>query len=183
MKATQKPWIETAYIIFSQEGPNGLKVEPLAKEVGKNKSSFYHHFADMEGFTEVLLAYHLEQAHIVAEKEAECKGVEELITVLVEHKIDLLFNRQLRIHREVTAFETCFTKVNAFAIHAIIPVWSNILRLQDNSYLVELVIRLSLENFFLQITAETLNPIWLKSYFDGIQSLVIQFKKTKIKTL
>jgi len=48
-------WLEAGYAAFSLHGPNGIKVESLAKEIGKSKSSFYHHFADREIFIEELL--------------------------------------------------------------------------------------------------------------------------------
>jgi hypothetical protein len=65
-------WIEKGYKIFAYEGPMGLKIERLAKIVGKNKSCFYHLFADLQVFTSVLLDYHLQQAKIVALKESAC---------------------------------------------------------------------------------------------------------------
>ena len=45
-------WIKKGYEIFAISGQNGLKIEPLAKTVGKSKSSFYHHFTDLELFTD-----------------------------------------------------------------------------------------------------------------------------------
>ncbi len=178
MKAIQQPWIENGYRAFAHEGPTGVKIERLAKEVGKNKSSFYHLFADLEVFTVVLLDYHLEQSKIIAKKEANCKHLEDLITVIVEHKTDFLFNRQLRVNRQTRAFETCFLRVNEISMPAIIPIWSKIIELDNNTYLAELVFRLSLENFFLQITEETLNSEWLNAYFNSLQNLVKHFKKT-----
>ena len=44
------PLLEVGYTIFSNEGPQGLKIEALAREVGKSKSSFYHCFADLDIF-------------------------------------------------------------------------------------------------------------------------------------
>lgn len=172
-------WIEKGYKIFAYEGPIGLKIERLAKIVGKNKSSFYHLFADMEVFTSILIDYHLQQAKIVASKESACTREEELICVLTEHKLDLLFNRQLRIHRENIEFATCFTETTKILIPAILPFWKQIIGLHDHSYLAELVLQLTLENFFLQITDETLNQTWLNNYFENIRNLVWQFKHTK----
>jgi AcrR family transcriptional regulator len=173
----QQPWIEKGYQVFAYQGPVGLKIERLAKGIGKNKSSFYHHFADLEIFTGILLKYHLEQAQIMAEKESKCASLEELIEIILEHKIDLLFNRQLRIHRENADFANCFEKTNQITSREIIPIWSEILNLQENSFLAGLVLKLSLENFFLQITDETLNHKWLNNYFQELQSLIRAFKK------
>ncbi len=57
-KEINKAWINAGYQIFAYEGPNGLKVERLAKAVGKNKSSFYHLFGDLEIFIDHLLKHH-----------------------------------------------------------------------------------------------------------------------------
>ncbi len=107
MKNIQNDWIETGYQTFALEGPKGLKVERISKAVGKNKSSFYHHFADLEVFTSLLLEHHIEQSKMVAAKESDCSDIEELIDVLILYKIDLLFNRQLRINRENIEFKKC----------------------------------------------------------------------------
>ena len=70
MTANKEIWISAGYENFALTGPSGLKIEPLAKKVGKNKSSFYHYFADLELFMEELLKYHLQQSKIIAEKDA-----------------------------------------------------------------------------------------------------------------
>ncbi|GAB5409914.1 MAG: hypothetical protein BalsKO_22790 [Balneolaceae bacterium] len=154
-----------------------LKIERIAKDVGKNKSSFYHHFADLELFTDLLLDYHLEQSKLIGEKEIKCSTIEELFDIFVEHKIDLLFNRQLRVHRENSNFEVCFNKTTQISIKAITPLWLEALGLENNSYLALLVLKLSMENFYLQITEETLTHDWLRSYFQELKMLVTEFKK------
>lgn len=177
MKEIEKIWIEKGNRFFAYEGPLGLKIERLSKEVGKNKSSFYHLFADLEIFTERLLANHLQQAKIIAEKESNSINERELIEILIEHKIDLLFNRQLRIHRKNKEFENCFNHINLVTIPAILPVWKKIIDLSENTPLAQMVLNLSLENFYLQITDETLNESWLLAYFANIRQMVTRFKQ------
>lgn len=177
MSSSLQPWIEKGYNTFAHEGPLGLKIEKLAREVGKNKSSFYHYFADLDVFVGILLEHHLKQAYVIAEKEANCTSLEELIDILVTHKTDLLFNRQLRIHRERADFEKCFQKTTEISIKAILGIWSHIIGLNDNTYLAQLVLQLSLENFYLQITEKTLNHKWLNNYFDELQTFIKAFKK------
>lgn len=178
-----KPWIKVGYQIFAYEGAAGLKIERLSKRIGKNKSSFYHLFTDVEIFTKHLLEYHLAQTEIIAEKEFNCSSKKELIDILIEHKIDLLFNRQLRIHRENSNFEACFSKVNQITGKAIARIWSEIIDLKNNAYLAELIFKLSLENFFLQITDETINHDWLNNYFDELRTLIRAFKKNENSTV
>jgi AcrR family transcriptional regulator len=106
-------WIKTGYETFALLGQNGLKIEPLAKKVGISKSSFYHHFADIDIFLEYLLEYHIHQSYIIANKEKLAQNIDpELINVLIEHKTDLLFNRQLRVLRVHKQFNDILLKSN-----------------------------------------------------------------------
>lgn len=181
MKDIEKPWIEKGYKAFAYKGPYGLKIERLSEEVGKNKSSFYHLFADLETFTERLLSYHLSQAKIIALKESNSENKNDFIAILLEHKLDLLFNRQLRIHRENKEFEYCFNKVNQISIPAMLPIWKRIIGLSENNALAQIVLNLSIENFYLQITDETLNETWLEEYFASVHQMVAHFKRTTKK--
>jgi len=65
MREIEISWITKGYRSFAYEGPNGLKVERLSNDVGKNKSSFYHLFGDLEIFQDNLLTYHLMQSKII----------------------------------------------------------------------------------------------------------------------
>jgi AcrR family transcriptional regulator len=175
---SKMPWILCGYEIFSKEGLKGLKIEVIARAVNKSKSSFYHHFADLEFFTETLLYYHLERIKIIAERESHCKNViPELLNVLLEVKEDLLFNRQLRINRNVIQFKDCFEKSSKKAGEAILEIWADTLGLKGNSKLAGMVLGLSLENFYLQITEETLTYEWLKNYVTDLQNMVKEFEK------
>ncbi len=142
-KDSKQPWILCGYNIFSTEGPKGLKIEVLARHVKKNKSSFYHHFADLDVFTEFLLNYHLERSEIIAEQERLCKTVmPDLLNLLIEVKQDLLFNRQLRIYRTIPAFKACFEKSSKKVGEAIVGIWADTLGLTHNSNLAGIVLNL-----------------------------------------
>ncbi len=179
MRESEKIWLEIGYKCFAHNGPNGLKVERLSKEVGKNKSSFYHLFADLEVFTERLLELHLSRAQAISKLESAAKNEEELIAIILEHKTDLLFNRQLRIYRNRHEFKAYLDRIIQFSTHGLLPVWKNIISLSENGALAQMVLHLSLENFYLQITEETLNESWLKAYFANIRKMVSLFKQSK----
>lgn len=180
MKDNKAPWILAAYALFAKGGPDALKVEVIARQVGKNKSSFYHYFANLDIFTDHLLDYHLERTKIIADKERQCKNVDpELIEVIIEVKQDLLFNRQLRIHRDNPKYCTCLQQAGHEVRGAILGIWADALNLNHQTYLAELVLNLSLENFYLQITEETLNYNWLSNYIRDLQTMVRAFQQNK----
>jgi len=176
MKKAESVWLIAGYEAFALEGPFTLKIEKLAKRVSKNKSSFYHLFSDIDLFKERLLDIHLDRTKVIAEKESKATNAAELIQVILEHKIDFLFNRQLRIHRGIPEFYACFQKSAEISITHILPLWKKLIGLPGNSPLAEMVLQLSLENFYLQITDDTLNSEWLNSYLIQIQQMVQQFK-------
>jgi AcrR family transcriptional regulator len=170
-------WIKTGYEIFALQGDTALKVELLAKKVGISKSSFYHHFADLEIFIDHLLQHHLDQSAIIAVKEHHAQTVDpELIEILVAHKVDLLFNRQLRIHQDNKNYFATLQKSNQIIGNAFVMLWVKDLRLNLSPKQIEGVFELALENFFLQINVETLNATWLGAFFLNLKRIARTFE-------
>lgn len=169
-------WIKTGYELFALSGLSGLKVEPLAQKVGISKSSFYHHFADTEVFLEYLLQHHLEQSKLIAEKEKHSTNIDpELINILVEHKIDLLFNRQLRIHSDNKQFNDTLTKSNLIVGEGFVYIWVTDLGLNLSPKQIEGLFELALDNFYLQITEKNLTYDWLSQYFANLKRIARNF--------
>lgn len=177
MKSDNKDiWIKTGYEIFALDGMNGLKIEPLAKKVGKSKSSFYHYFADMELFIEELLKYHLKQSCIIAEAEKKAQNIDpELISVLVEYKLDLLFSRQLRFHKNIPVFDDTVLKSDKIIGEVLVMVWVKDLNLKLSTKQLAAVFELAIENFYLQVNADNINTIWLSAYFANLKKVASNF--------
>jgi AcrR family transcriptional regulator len=169
-------WIKAGYEMFAISGPMGLKIEPLSRKVGKSKSSFYHHFADLELFIDSLLKYHLEQSYIIAAKEQQARNIDpELINILVEHKTDLLFNRQLRIHQNIHLYADTLSQSNKIVGDAFVKIWVKELHLQLTQKQMEGIFTLALENFFLQINIDNLTYKWLSEYFMNLKKITGNF--------
>ena len=173
----KEQWINEGYRIFAIEGEKGLKIETLAKKISISKSSFYHHFAEMEVFMEYLLNHHLKQSEIIAQKEKNANKINpDLVNILVEHKIDLLFNRQLRIHQQVDSFKTTLQKSNQIIGNAFIEIWIKDLQLTLSFKQLEGLFQLALENFFLQINIDNIQEAWLTQYFEGLKNIAKSFE-------
>jgi AcrR family transcriptional regulator len=43
--------------LLAEQGPDGLTIAALCARLGVTKGSFYHHFSDLPGFTDALMAY------------------------------------------------------------------------------------------------------------------------------
>ncbi|MCU0434951.1 MAG: TetR/AcrR family transcriptional regulator [Bacteroidia bacterium] len=177
MTASEKVWILAGYETFAIQGEQGLKVEALAKKAGISKSSFYHHFADVEIFLEQLLHYHLQQVTILAEKERNAPTIDpDLIHILIEHKTDLLFNRQLRFHRNIAAFNQILVKSNETIGTDFVILLKNDLRLSLSLEQLKGVFDLAYDNFFLQINPENITYNWLSEYFRELRVIVKKFE-------
>ncbi|MGL5112345.1 MAG: TetR/AcrR family transcriptional regulator [Flavobacterium sp.] len=180
--AIKQPWIQVGYELFAHEGPKGLKIELLARKVAKNKSSFYHLFADIEIFTAELLAYHIAQSKAIAQQARECAQIDpDLIHLLLNLKIDILFNRHLRIHRDNPVFKKCFEEANKPVEEAFLTIWTDALGLNSRKNLAKIILDLTTENFYLQVTAKNLTYDWLVGYFEDIKKIVLVMETSDIK--
>ena len=182
MKEREEKWIKLGYETFAIHGEASLKVEQLAKEVGVSKSSFYHHFVDLTFFKERLFEYHLSASKIIAEKEKKATSINpDLINILLEHKIDLLFNRQLRIN----ACESDYRKILLQSNHIIgkdfVSLWLKDMKLMISRIQAEGLFELALENFFLQINPESLNRSWLEAYFENLKRITQHFDGKNVR--
>ena len=169
-------WIKKGYEIFSISGQSGLKIEPLAKIVGKSKSSFYHYFADLELYIDELLKYHIRQSGIIAEKEQKAQNINpDLIEIIVEHKTDILFNRQLRINRDNKTFLNTLEKSEKIVGNDFVMLWVRDLDLKLTHKQLEGIFTLALDNFYLSINPDNLNYQWLSVYFKNLKKIVQNF--------
>ncbi|TGL57878.1 TetR/AcrR family transcriptional regulator [Leptospira ognonensis] len=178
MKLAKEVWIHVGYDFCARNGFEQLKIERLAKLVGKSKSSFYQQFIDLENYFGFLFELHLQNCFIIAEKETIAKSIDpDLIDILVEHKIDLLFNKQLRIHRIDVKFEEIILKSNAMVAAPFLKLWKENLKLNLGEDQLAGIFQLALENFYLQINPKNLERGWLITYFSNLKSLLESIAK------
>ena len=170
-------WLEQGYLAFAMAGKAGLKIEVLSQQVGISKSSFYHHFADLDAFMEQLLALHLKRVTALATKERNAKSIDpELIDILVAHKTDLLFSRQLKVHRDEPGYQHVLHQTQQLIGSDFVKLWARELQWKGPMQQLEVLFALALENFYLQISAETLEPQWLRDYFSLLTSMIRVFQ-------
>ncbi len=177
MTESKNSWIQVGYETFAISGESGLKIEKIAKAVGVSKSSFYHYFADMEIFIEALLQHHLEKSKVLAEKERKANNIDpELIAILVTHKTDLLFNRQLRFNQQIESYKEILDKSNQIIGNEFIVLWAKDMALNLSHQQLKGLFELGLENFFLQINPQNLNHQWLSAYFKDLKRIAKNFE-------
>ncbi len=169
----EQPWIEAGYGLFALHGPDGVKVEQLARQVGISKSSFYHHFADVPAFIEQLLAFHLLRADALASKAGTCASFDPgFIQLLVEHRIDLLFQRQLRVSRGNAAFQRCFEEAHQRVVERIMPRWAEALGIPGQLGPAREMLHVVTDVFYQRLTNDNLSYSWMVELLKEIESFI-----------
>src|SRR5262245_2708545 len=64
---TKQDWLRAARLALLHRGPNGVRVEALARTLGVTKGSFYWHFEDRRELMEILLREWEEEAQILTD--------------------------------------------------------------------------------------------------------------------
>lgn len=83
--------------------------------------------------------------------------------------------RQLRINYEHKIFVDTFTKSNQVFCNAFVLFSLKDLNLKISQKQLENIVKLTFENFYLQINYENFNQQWLSNYFANLKEMVESF--------
>ncbi len=173
MDSSAAPWIEAGYRVFATSGPQALRVEQLAREVGISKSSFYHHFADVPSFIEALLHYHVERGKVEANKARGCRSFEpEFIHLLVEIRMDLQFNWQLRLHREELAYQLCYQRAHSVVEQEVMGIWAEALGIPGQTQLARNIFTVVTDLFYQRFPKEQLTYEWCVAFLAEVRGFM-----------
>ncbi|MEM7548704.1 MAG: TetR/AcrR family transcriptional regulator [Bacteroidota bacterium] len=181
MKKKEEPWILSGHKIFAECGLSAITVEGLAREVGKNKSSFYHYFVDLEIFIDRLLDYHFERSMMILEEEKKCKAINpDLFEVLTKYKHDVLFHRQILMNRSIPEFEELYSKITDQGVNAILKIWNKELNFSSHSNTGRRLLRMGIENLFQSATLNNLTIIDLQNSFNELKEIAIELRNPSL---
>lgn len=108
----KEKWLEGGYAEFAKVGPELISINNIAKDIGASRSSFYHHFAEIDLFVDELLGLHWEifREYNKAGKES-CKNlIPDLYDLLAAYPLPLQFSWQLFRNRHIARFNYVFAK-------------------------------------------------------------------------
>jgi len=98
-----KDWLDQGLKTLARSGFTALKAEPLAKEMGVSRGSFYWHFADIGAFHAAILRHWREvnSEQVIAELETIPRGDDALALLLRR-----TFSARLSLERAVRTWAT-----------------------------------------------------------------------------
>ncbi|OOG76545.1 TetR/AcrR family transcriptional regulator [Algoriphagus sp. A40] len=170
-KGSYQIWMDAGYAIFSEEGPSGIQVERLARDLDKNKSGFYHFFGDKEAFFELLMKEHLGRLDLLSYQIRRIKDFDpEYIQFLMENRETVLFQIQLVRHRENPLFAKTMNQFSERATAAVLPVWSSYLGTSVTiSGKLWGIIR---DTFYSRVTPDNFNFEWMSELSREVKNLI-----------
>jgi AcrR family transcriptional regulator len=181
MKINKEYWVEKGYELFASHGQKDMKVEVLSRQLGISKSSFYHYFADMSVFMDILFDYHISRSRVIGEKFKQFKNIDtDFIHYLMSIKTDLLFVRQLKLVPTNPEFTNCLMQTRGLMGADLFTLWVKEIGLENNLTAAKNFFAVARDNFFLQLSAESINYNWLSDYFGNIKKLIQQLSHAKI---
>lgn len=170
-KGSYQIWMNAGYAVFSEEGPSGIQVERLARDLDKNKSGFYHFFEDREKFFELLMKEHLGRLDLLSFQIRRIKSFDpEYIQFLMENRETVLFQMQLVRNRENPLFGITMEQFSARVTSAVLPVWSNYLGTSVTvSGKLWGIIR---DTFYSRVTPDNFNFEWMSELSKEVKKLI-----------
>lgn len=171
----KQAWIDIGYEIFAYQGVNGLLIEAIAKSLGKNKSSFYHYFGSTDLFIADLLEWHMVRAVELSVLAQNCHSMKpDVLSLLVDRKVDLFFHRQLRIHQSEADFKSCYAGAFKKVEAGILNKWADSLGLKEQTLFASTLLHLLIDSFMLSLTESTFSYEWMDQYLEDVRMFVRQ---------
>jgi AcrR family transcriptional regulator len=183
MISAKEKWLETGYEQFAILGPDKLSINRLSKAVGLSRASFYHHFGDIEGFIEALLAQHWQICQEFDQAgRKRCRVLfPDLYLLLAAYPVPLRFHLQLFHHRSVPAYHYLFTKAYTASSRAfVLQLFAEHCGLSpDREEVYHLWLALT-ESWYSRLDPEDLSANTLEQHARDILKTLFRFMESKL---
>ena len=103
-RLSKEDWLKAARLALLHKGPDGVRVEPLARDLGVTKGSFYWHFKDRNDLLDALLKEWEEETDILLENLGELDPHRALEKILEEVKRRTLASERGEASSDVAIF-------------------------------------------------------------------------------
>lgn len=132
-------WLETAYYLFAEVGPDNLNVLSLSEACGLSRSNFYYHFPDKEYLIDQLLKMHLESSenYKIDIKENLHSFLPDIHKIVVSYKLGIKFHWQLFRNRHTLKYNHVYLTLNNITGVLIIPKFVSYYKLNASAPVVK----------------------------------------------
>lgn len=171
--STSSAWTEEGYRIFSEQGLEGIQVEPLARILGLNKSGFYHYFGDISAYCAELIALHKEKVAVFLREIGELKTLEpEYLYLLIRHSTTVMFQVHLTRNQSSHSLYSVSKAVDDLVNVAVRSLWCDYIGVSRTSETGIRYYSIIRDMFYTRISFENLNYPFLHNLISEAKSIV-----------
>jgi AcrR family transcriptional regulator len=175
---TSQQWIEAGYSLFAQEGPDGVLVEKLARQLGRNKSGFYYHFGDRDIFFSELIQHHHKIMDQFYRESSKCRHFDpDYLSLLLEYQTATYVQLQLRRHIDIPLFNDAFIKIKTKTEKGVRSLWADFIKIPQNHPLVPDLWNIMRDLFYMRLTGATPDLKSLQELVKGFSVVVEKLKR------
>ena len=117
-------WLETAYKLFAEKGPDNLTIKELAKQCKLPRTNFYYYFENKNELIDEIIELHFTTTTEIFNLELEKRFhvfIPDLYVILYDFKLGLQFSKQLFCNRGNPKFNQTYKKGVALSSDLIVP--------------------------------------------------------------
>jgi AcrR family transcriptional regulator len=117
-------WLETAYVMFAEIGPQNLSIKSLAEQCGLPRTNFYYYFANKEELIEKIIDLHFETTAELFNTEVEKRlhsFIPDLYIISYDFKLGFQFAKQLFLNRGKPVYNKAYMHGIALSADLIVP--------------------------------------------------------------
>ncbi|MCG8578654.1 MAG: TetR/AcrR family transcriptional regulator [Bacteroidales bacterium] len=176
-------WLETAYQLFADVGPDAINVKNLSEKCGLPRTNFYYHFADKNDLIDRLLNDHL--AKEVAEfsnllQTRFNKFIPDLYDIVVENQMAVKFHWQLFKNRDDIRYNQVFLHMRKKNSEFIIPKVMEYYRLDLPPFLIQSIWDTVNDAWFSKLDFNNFTSPVLSKIADDMMKSVLAFAKHQV---
>ena len=125
-------WLETAYTLFAEEGPQNLSINSLAKKCLLPRTNFYYYFDDKDDLIDKLIRLHFETTTVLFNEELRNRFhtyIPDLYVILLDFKLGLQFSTQLFRNSDKPKYNKAHKASVALSAEIILPKFKTFFKL------------------------------------------------------
>ncbi|MCU4175331.1 TetR/AcrR family transcriptional regulator [Carboxylicivirga sp. N1Y90] len=121
---TYSIWLEAAYCLFAEKGPENFSIKEVAKKCGLPRTNFYYYFDSKDDLLDKIIDLHFQSTAEIFNVELS-KSLNVFIPDLYEQiyafKLGIQFAKNLFKHRDISRYNEAHIKGVALSADLIIP--------------------------------------------------------------
>lgn len=126
MKTTESYtiWLETAYKLFAEKGPDNFSVKEVAQLCGLPRTNFYYYFDNKDELLDKIIELHYQSTIEIFNAELKKRlntYIPDLYEIVYDFKLGVQFAKNLYRNRHIPKYNTAYIKGIALPADIIVP--------------------------------------------------------------